>query len=673
MTLKPRPAQLYAATRSHPSRPKTDFDSLNEMDREDLIKLIQALTGQGVVLSFHGKRAAAEILRKVRPRVTRRITELHVGTPEEQAQNMIIEGENLQAMVTLYKFRGQVDLIVTDPPYNTGQHFRYNDKWDEDPNDPDLGQIVTLEDGSRHTKWMKAMVPRLQMMRAMLKPNGVIAICIDDNSLFQLGMMMNEVFGEDNRIAILNWQKAYAAKNDSRHVSTATEYVLVYAKDREKAVTRPLDRTEEMNSRYGSSDGDPHPWRPDNLTAMTHAKPEDYGIQSPFTGEIHYPPGSRRWARKKSEIKRWLEEWGSSYVWMNDPNATLPSLVLKGTKLQGDRLVTPKAILEKARERAIQVRDHEVWPFLYFASDGEGRPTIKRYLKDIKRGRVPMTYWATEEYEEPAVLGNQSWNHEESGHSQAGINELDAILGKGHGFQTVKPLKLISKIIQLWCPPKGLVLDPYAGSGTTGHAVLALNKETGTARRFILIEQGRPDNGDKYARSLTYERLRRAVTGDRPDANGNLIVSEEPLGGGFEFRTLLNQIDAKAVLQMKRDDLVDVVITSHWETGRRNAPSLIRIDDPKYTYLVARDDQNEGYFVIWEGGGVGQLDIETYGSVLADAKKAELKPPFHVYARYEVLQSPNVQFYKIPDKILAHLGLNENTDPFNDEEGEDTN
>ena len=101
----------------------------------------------------------------------------------EQSRNLLIEGENLQTMVTLYKYRGEVDSIVTDPPYNTGQYFRYNDKWDEDPNDPDLGTVVAKEDGSRHTKWIKAMMPRLQMMKAMLKPSGVIAICIDDNEL----------------------------------------------------------------------------------------------------------------------------------------------------------------------------------------------------------------------------------------------------------------------------------------------------------------------------------------------------------------------------------------------------------------------------------------------------------------------------------------------------------
>jgi len=221
------------------------------------------------------------------------------------------------------------------------------------------------------------------------------------------------------------------------------------------------------------------------------------------------------------------------------------------------------------------------------------------------------------------------------------------------------------KIIQLWCPPGGLVLDPYAGSGTTGHAVLDLNLQAGGLRRFVLIEQGAPENGDKYARSLTWKRLYNAITGERPSGNG-----AEPLGGGFEFRMLTRQIDAKAVLSMKKSELVDVVITSHWDENRRGSPNLVRIEDPKYTYLVGKDDRGEGYFIIWNNGGpVGQLDRESYRLVPKDAEKAELKPPYHVYARYEVYQSPNVQFWKIPDKILAHLGLNENSDRFN--EGED--
>jgi adenine-specific DNA-methyltransferase len=173
-----------------PTLPGSTGDSasaLERLDREDLIKLVKGMLSNGVALNFYGKRTAQEISRRVRPRVTRREPKLHVGDPDDQAKNLLVEGENLQAMVTLYKYRGQVDLILTDPPYNTGQSFRYNDKWDEDPNDPDLGTVVAKEDGSRHTKWIKAMMPRLQMMKAMLKPSGVVAICIDENELFHSG------------------------------------------------------------------------------------------------------------------------------------------------------------------------------------------------------------------------------------------------------------------------------------------------------------------------------------------------------------------------------------------------------------------------------------------------------------------------------------------------------
>lgn len=643
-----------------------DLSVLEMLDREELIKIIRTLSGPGVTVSFHGKRTAREISRRVRPRVTRRVPDWSTGTPEEQANNILIEGENLQAMVTLYKYRGQVDLILTDPPYNTGKDFRYNDKWDTDPNDPDLGSLVTLEDGSRHTKWMKVMYPRLHMMKSMLKPNGVLAICIDDNEFCHLGMMLDEVFGEQNRIAIINWQKNYSPKNDSKHVSTATEYVLVYARDKEKVVTRPLERSESMNKRFSNPDNDPNgDWADADLSGGQHSKPEDFGIQSPFTGVMHYP--AHRWRMPKTWFKKNLEQWGSQYVSIADPNATLPSLVLKGTKLVDGVLVTPPEIVAAARERAMARRDAQVWPELIFLSNGDGRPRFKKSLRSIKRGRIPLTYWADEEYDEPTVLGCQSWDHEESGHSQTGVNELDSLMGKGHGFQTVKPLKLFTKILQLWCPPNGLVLDPYAGSGTTGHAVLELNHDVGANRRFILIEQGRPESGDKYARTLTNERIRRAITGARPGADGSLEKTAEPLGGGFEFRILTSQIDAGAVLSMRRDDLVDVVITSHWDVDRRSGPSLIRIDDPGFRYLVGKNELGEGYFIVWDGEGpVGQLDVDTYKLVLAEGKKAGLKPPYHVYARYEVYQSQHVRFYKIPEEVLAHLGLGEN-EAFNDE------
>ena len=655
------------------------LNALEMLDREDLVKMVKTMMSGGVVLNFHGKRTAQEIDKKVRPRQTQIIKKLSIGTPEEQARNLIIEGENLQAMVTLYKERGQVDLILTDPPYNTGQFFRYNDRWDTDLNDPDLGQLVKLDDGSRHTKWMKAMLPRLNMMKAMLKPTGVLAICIDDNELFHLGMMLDEVFGEENRIGVINWQKTFSPKNDSKHLSTATEYVLIYARSLESAKTGLLPRDEKMDRFFQNRDNDPDgEWAGKDPTAKQYRKNTVYGIQSPFTGYLHYPDfehtfhsqppeATKHWTGiNRAEMKKCLEEWGWKYIEKDLGDGRGKAFVLEGSHIHlVDYNPSNDLAVQEASRRAFKRREQGNWPRLYFRDtrDGEiatGRPRIKNYLKYVKRGKVALTYWADEDYDTPIVTGAQSWDHTESGHSQAGINELDAIIGKGHGFQTVKPLKLMKKIIQLWCPPSGLVLDPYAGSGTTGHAVLELNYETDAERRFILVEQGAPEKGDKYARSLTQERLRRAITGERPDNRGNLHVTAEPLGGGFQFRMLTKKIDSKTVLSMRKDELIDVVITSHWENGKRGGCGLIRIEDEGYKYLVGRNEQNEGYFLIWNGGNtVGQLDVETYAAVIQEGKKAGLKQPYHVYARYEVYQSKNIIFYKIPDKILAHLGLSQ--------------
>jgi adenine-specific DNA-methyltransferase len=366
-------------------------------------------------------------------------------------------------------------------------------------------------------------------------------------------------------------------------------------------------------------------------------------------------------------MKAWLEEWGIEYEDTDIGDGRGKALAIKGwtkakteaaqKKLLGAALAIAKARLEAGN-----------WPLLYWGVDGQQKPVKKGHKALIKQGAIPQSFWL-EDDEGPLEIGAVSWLRTMSGRTRDGIEELNSIVGPGHNFETVKPLRLIKKVIQLWCPPKGLVLDPYAGSGTTGHAALELNNETDAERRFILIEQGSPATGDKYARSLTWQRLHNVITGQRPGPDGKLKNSAEPVPGGFEFRMLTRQIDAKTVLSMKKDELVDVVITSHWDMGRRASTNLIRIDDPRYSYLVGRSEQGEGYFIIWNNGGpVGQLDRDSYRIVLKDAEKAGIKPPYHVYARYEVYQSRNVQFWKIPDKILAHLGLNENSDRFNDDE-----
>lgn len=634
---------------------------LAALSRSELIDLIQQ-QGEGPIrIQFVGKSTARRIARRVRPRVLEPIKKYGVGTPEEQSVNVLIEGDNLQAMSTLYKIRGHVDLILTDPPYNTGNDFRYNDKWDEDPNDPGIGELVAETDGARHTKWMKFMWPRLQIMRAMLKDSGVLAICIDHRELFRLGQMLDELFGEQNRLAILNWQKSYSPRGDRRHVSTATEYVLVYAKDEKLARTDLLPRTEAMNRRYGSPDGDVRLWKGGDLSgpdAKGHMRMV-YGVQSPFTGEIHYPPPGACWRPGKTELKRYLEAWGVEYkeVDLNDHALRAQLIGLPESDVPRVKALMVKGTFGKAKAAARKAMA-EPWPRVFFGLDGQGRPQLKYYLEDVKQGKVPTTFWAEESYDFPEEFGAVSWPHAESGHSQTGINELDAILGKGHGFETVKPLKLFSKIISLWCPPSGLVLDPFGGSGTSGHAVWSLNAEAGTNRRFVMIEQGRPERGDSFARTLAAERLKRVTTGDW--ANGE----HDPLPYGFTFMELKKRVDADALLRMERDEMTDTVIFSYFDVVRRSRPSLARVDGER-RYLVARNDADEGFFLVWDGPDKNtSLTREVYADIAAEAKEVGLKRVYHIYARQQLYVTTNVRFYQIPDRILADFGLNPMSEPF---------
>jgi adenine-specific DNA-methyltransferase len=342
----------------------------------------------GIRIDYPGKLSVRSILGKLRPRVQRRLNQFCCGSEEEQANNLIIEGDNLQVMASLYRYRGQIDFILADPPYNTGNDFRYNDRWDIDPNDPNPGELVSEDDGGKHTKWMKFMAPRLEMMKAMLKPGGVCAICIDHRELFRLGMMMDEIFYESNRLAIINWQKSAAPRPDNRHVSTSTEYVLVYAKDIDKARTLSLDRSDKDNKRYSNPDNDPGgDWREGNLTAKSYSAKDDYAIQSPFTGELHYPAGHGAWRHPKQNILRWLSEWGTAYEERDIGDKKAKALMCVGGTLTS----VPKAASQKASARLKQ----DNWPFLWFGRDGLGRPRVKTYLEKIKKGKVPVTYCCT--------------------------------------------------------------------------------------------------------------------------------------------------------------------------------------------------------------------------------------------------------------------------------------
>lgn len=215
-----------------------------------------------------------------------------------------------------------------------------------------------------------------------------------------------------------------------------------------------------MDSIYGNPDNDPEGlWDSGktggNPTASSGDEKAAYGIQSPFTGEIHYP-GSNYWRSAKSSMKNWLEAWGSEYeekdigdkLIFTDKSGRqikIKALILKGCKFQEGKPYKNDAVISKARQAAQLIYERGQWPKLFFTKKGDGAPRLKTYLKAVKNGKVPVSWWASEDYETQFMIGSASWAHTESGHSQAGIKELAAVVGQDHGFQTVKPLRLIKK------------------------------------------------------------------------------------------------------------------------------------------------------------------------------------------------------------------------------------
>lgn len=642
-----------------------------QLPRAALVRMLQehdaalADAGKnGIVMSYTGRAAPWQIIRQVKPKLHRIIKKISFGEETAQSENEIWDGENLSAMVTLYKYRGQVDLVVTDPPYNTGEDFRYNDKWEKDPNDPDLGDVVPKDDGSKHSKWLRFMTPRIWMMREMLKPGGVMAICIDHRELFRLGMLMDEIFGEDNRLAIINWQKSAAARPDNRHVSTATEYVLVYGKDISRVRTASLTRGEADNKRYSNPDNDPgNDWREGNLTAKSYSAKDDYGIQSPFTGVVHYPAGNGAWRHPKRNIKSWLAGWGTDYEERDIGDGRGKALMVKKQ--------LPVMVSPEVSKKALARLKEDNWPFVWFGRDGQGRPRVKTYLEQIKKGKVPVTYWADADLASDIIadidIGTVSWDYTQSGRSADGVSELTAVVGQGHGFTTVKPLKLMKKIIQLWCRPNGIVMDAFAGSGTTGHAVLELNKEEEATRRFILIEQGNTDKGDHYSRTLTAERIRRVISGDWATAK------KQPMPGGFRFIELKREkIDAEAVNTLAREEMIDLLLTSYWDKTEKAKSYLRRLPAGKHRHLFAVNAKDEGFFLIWDAPDKpSALDKAAFREIAEEARQAGLAARYHVYASIAPYTGSSVEFYKIPDRVLEHIGFNQRQDSFNNESGAD--
>lgn len=413
--------------------------------------------------------------------------------------NMVIHGDNLAALKALLpEFEGKVDCIYIDPPYNTGEEkWVYNDN----VNDPRilkwLGQVVGKEgeDFTRHDKWLCMMYPRLQLLKKMLSRDGVIFISIDDNECASLKCICDEIFGSSCFQGDISWQRTYSPRNDKHGLTVEVEHILVYS-IRPTWQPRTLNRTTEMDSRYSSPDGDPEPWKSADASAPDAHQHTGmvYAIQHPFTGELFYPPEGRHWNNEQPKMLEIMSEWAPyclADIGDYETRAALCGIGIDDAH-DGVKAIVLDCSPEEAALSARNRYDQMCWPELYFTLNGYGGLSRKTYLSS-KGGKLPSNLWV----------------YDEVGHTDEASKELKALFGGKAVFQNPKPTRLIRRILEVACPPNGIVLDAFAGSGTTGQAVLMENQIKHANRRFILIDMG------DYADTTTAQRIRTTISGYR--------------------------------------------------------------------------------------------------------------------------------------------------------------
>ena len=390
----------------------------------------------------------------------------------DTTENLYIEGDNLEVLKILQEsYLGKVKMIYIDPPYNTGNDFIYADDFmrTQREEDREMG-IIDDEDnrlvknmdtnGKFHSDWCSMVYSRLMLARNLLIEDGVIFISIDDNEQENMKKMCSEAFGEDNFIAQVVWERAYSPVNLKKHFSESHDYILCYAKNIELAVCNGLPRSAEANDRYGNPDNDPRgDWKASDLSVGPIVQSKVYEIITP-SGRSVLPPNGYCWRLDRKTFDTY-------------------------------------------------VKDNRIW----FGSDGNNVPAIKRFLSEVKQGITPMTIW----------------KYSEVGHSQDATKRLKDIFGGKAYFDYPKPVDLIKRTLQLYSSKGSIVLDFFSGSATTAHAVMQLNAEDGGHRKFIMVQL--PEKCDEASEAykagyrniceIGKERIRRAgdkIKSEHPDA-----------------------------------------------------------------------------------------------------------------------------------------------------------
>lgn len=401
----------------------------------------------------------------------------------DKTENIIIEGENLEVLKILTSsYRGKIKFIYIDPPYNTGEDFLYNDNFSEFKNNywercESTENGIKLDTNSEsngrfHSNWLDEMYSRLLVARTLLKSDGIIFISMDDHEIHHLRKICDEIFGEENFLVNIIWEKRYTRSNNSKLFGTMTEHVLCYRKSND-LVNIKEPRSERSDEIYTNPDNDPR----GSWTSVSYVNPASreerpnlcYKINNPITGKtVEHPTNA------------WKYEYSTYLQHLSDNK-------------------------------------------LYWGQDGNNTyPRLKKFLSEMDGGMVPSNFW----------------KREDVGTTDQASADLEELIGRGI-FPFPKPVQLVQKAISYFINGNEdkdcIVLDFFAGSGTTGHAVVNQNMLDGGHRKYILVQIPQLTSTDSNAYRAGFKTIseitiaRNKAVHDKIKASykGKLISTEE--------------------------------------------------------------------------------------------------------------------------------------------------
>lgn len=464
--------------------------------------------------------------------------------------NLLIRGDALHGLRAINElpeftnqFVGKVRLAYIDPPFNTGQAF------------------TDYDDALEHSVWLTMMRDRVRQIRSLLAPNGSIWVHLDDVEVHRCRAVLDEEFGPENFVAEVAWQKADSPRSDAKGLSISHDSILVY---KQSGAWEPnlIERRASTDAAFGNQDGDPVPWRKKDPTApgaMTH-QGMVYAVQHPLSGQLVYPGVGRCWAMDQ----RWMVEKMTLYASyelreIDDSERRSRICGVEASEIRsGVKALMLAEPLSVATNKAQAIYDAGTWPELYLTGQGDSRGIQrKQHISDT--GRVPETWWP----------------HAEVGHNRAAKNQIKALFPDSHPFATPKPEELLQRIIHIATDPGDLVLDCFAGSGTTAAVAHKMK------RRWVTIESS-PETVARY----TLPRLKQVVQGT--DAGGVSTV-ETPTGEGLPDNVAPGACrEAARTLDAMR---------------KANALDDVTDESIKAVVKALRDADRTTTETIWEGGG----------------------------------------------------------------------